>query len=106
MSAKYIRCFASCSVVFLLFLSTARAQTVTGSITGRITDPSGAVIAGASVTAENTATSVKTVAKSNAAGVYSIRFLPIGSYIVTIEASGFSLQKIPPFSLEIGQTAQ
>jgi len=106
MSAKYIRCFAGCSVVFLLFLSTARAQTVTGSITGRISDPSGAVIAGASVTAENTATSVKTVAQSNAAGVYSIRFLPIGSYTLTIEASGFSLQKISTFSLEIDQTAQ
>jgi outer membrane receptor protein involved in Fe transport len=106
MSAKYIRCFAGYSVVFLLFLSTARAQTVTGSITGRITDPSGAVIAGASVTAENTATSVKTIAKSNAAGVYSIRFLPIGFYTMTIEATGFGLQKIPIFSLEIDQTAQ
>jgi hypothetical protein len=106
MSAKYIRCFAGYSVVFLLFLSTARAQTVTGSITGRITDPSGAVVTGASVTAENTATSVKTVAQSNAAGVYSIRFLPIGSYTVTIEASGFSIQKIATFSLEIDQTAQ
>jgi len=90
----------------LVFLSTARAQTVTGSITGRVTDPSGAVVTGASVTAENTATSVKTSAQTNAAGVYSIRFLPIGAYSVTVEAPGFSSQKIPPFSLEIDQTAQ
>jgi hypothetical protein len=42
----------------------AVGQTVTGSITGQITDPSNALISGATVTAENTATGVKTSAKT------------------------------------------
>ena len=74
----------------VLALSSAWAQTVTGSITGQVTDPSGALVSGASVIAENVATGVKTAATSNGAGVYTIRFLPIGSYKVTVEAKGFA----------------
>lgn len=96
----------ACLLAAMLLLSSAFAQTVTGSITGVVTDQSGAVILGANVTAENSATSVKTSAKTNASGVYTIRFLPIGTYTVTVEANGFSTQKIPPFSLEIDQTAR
>jgi len=81
-------------------------QTVTGSITGQVTDPSGAVIAGAKVIAENSATSVKTSTQTNASGVYTIRFLPIGTYTMTIEATGFVTEKVSPFTLEIDQTAK
>ena len=82
------------------------AQTVTGSITGQVTDPSGAVVAGATVTAENVATSVKTTATTNGAGVYTLRFLPIGSYKVTVDAKGFASTNVAPFALEIDQTAK
>ncbi len=92
--------------VAALSLSYAAAQTVTGSITGQVTDPSGAVVVGAKVTAENLATAVKTSAVTNAAGVYTIRFLPIGSYSVTVDASGFAPHTIGPFALEIDQTAK
>ena len=95
----------SCLAV-LLCLSPALGQTVTGSITGQVTDPSGAVVVGATVTAENTATGVKTSAKTNASGVYTIRFLPIGTYKVTIEANGFVTESVQEFSLEIDQTAK
>ena len=81
-------------------------QTVTGSITGQVTDPSGAIVVGAKVTALNSATGVKTAAQTSGSGVYNIRFLPIGSYSVEIEASGFVSQKIPAFALEINQTAK
>ncbi len=96
----------ACSVVALLCMSSALGQTVTGAITGQVTDPSGAVVVGAHVTAENTATAVKTPTQTNGSGVYTIRFLPIGSYTVTIEAKGFVKQQVPPFSLEIDQTAK
>jgi hypothetical protein len=92
--------------VTLLCLASAFGQTVTGSITGLVTDPSGAVVVGATVTAENTATAVKTSAKTNAAGVYAIRFLPIGTYTLTINATGFATEDVAPFSLEINQTAK
>ena len=89
-----------------LSLSYAAAQTVTGSITGQVIDPSGAVVVGAKVTAENVATAVKTSAVTNSAGVYTIRFLPIGTYNVTVEDTGFAPEVIGPFALEIDQTAK
>ncbi len=90
----------------LLCLSSAWGQTVTGSITGQVSDPSGAVLVGASVTAENVATAVKTTAQTNASGVYNIRFLPVGTYKLTIGATGFNPSSIRPFALEINQTAK
>ena len=87
-------------------LDISLAQTVTGSITGQVTDPSGALVSGANVIAENVATAVKTTATTNAAGLYTIRFLPIGTYKVTVEAKGFSSANVPAFSLEINQTAK
>jgi hypothetical protein len=92
---------------FLLCLSLSGvAQTVTGTIRGIITDSSGAIVAGATVTATNTATNVATVAKTNSVGEYSIRFLQIGQYTVAVEASGFSKASYGPFALEIDQTAK
>jgi hypothetical protein len=106
MTIKMLRYLAGCSLAALLLLSSAFGQTVTGSITGQVTDQSGALIVGANVSAENVATSVTTSAKTNASGVYTIRFLPIGTYTVTVEATGFSTEQIPPFALEIDQAAK
>src|SRR5579862_201520 len=102
-SLRYI--LAICLVAMLL-CAASPAQTVTGSITGVVTDPSGAVVAGAKVTAENVATGVKTTAQTNADGVYTLRFLAIGTYTVTIDAKGFAIQQIQGFPLEIDQTAK
>lgn len=82
------------------------AQTVTGAVRGTITDPTGAIVSGATVTAINVATSVKTVDTSNSTGGYSIRFLPIGKYKLTVEAPGFQTANYPEFALEIDQTAK
>jgi Carboxypeptidase regulatory-like domain/TonB dependent receptor len=106
MTIKMLRYLAGCSLAALLLLSSAFGQTVTGSITGQVTDQSGALIVGANVSAENVATSVTTSARTNASGVYTIRFLPIGTYTLTIDATGFAPQKIAPFTLEIDQTAK
>lgn len=98
-----------CSLLLLMaFVITAgvRAQTVTGNISGTVTDPSGAVVVGATVTAHNMATGVDTTVTTNDAGLYVVRFLPIGQYQVTVQASGFGTQTIPVFSLEIGQIAK
>ena len=82
------------------------AQTVTGSVTGEVTDPSGALIPHAQVTARNVATGVETQSETNASGVYSIRFLPIGQYQVTVNSPGFAAQTFAPFTLEIDQTVK
>ena len=80
------------------------AQTVTGTITGVITDPSGAVVGGANVTAHNTDTGVDSKVTTNASGLYRIQFLPIGRYEVTVDAKGFDKETIPAFQLEVLQT--
>jgi Carboxypeptidase regulatory-like domain/TonB-dependent Receptor Plug Domain len=92
--------------VFSLSLMLARAQTVSGNVTGIVTDPSAAAIPGATVTAHNVRTGVDSTATTNEAGVYSIRFLPIGQYELTVKANGFATQAVQAFSLEIDQTAK
>ena len=92
--------------VMITVTSPLLAQTVTGSVNGTVTDTSGAVIPAAQVTVHNVATGVETPTTTNGAGVYSIRFLPIGQYQVTVQASGFTTQKFPPFALEVNQTAK
>jgi Carboxypeptidase regulatory-like domain/TonB dependent receptor len=104
--ASVVRSVAGLCVAVLLCLSSAIGQTVTGSITGQVSDPSGAAIVGAKVTAENVATGVKTEIETNGSGVYTVRFLPIGSYTITVDATGFVAYKTSPFSLEIDQTAK
>ena len=98
----------STALFFALALNVrpAQAQTVTGNITGIVTDPSGAAVAGATVTARDVRTGVDTQATTNGSGVYSIRFLPIGQYELTVKASGFATGTVPAFSLEIDQTAK
>jgi len=84
----------------------AAAQTVTGAIRGIVTDSTGAVLPGATVTAANMATGVLSGTKTNQAGEYSIRFLQVGTYKVTVEAPGFRTSSYGPFALEIDQTAK
>src|ERR1700722_15741325 len=97
--------FAWALVLFLPHCP-ALAQTVTGAIRGIVTDSSGAIVARASVTASNVATGVPTATKTNPAGEYSIRFLPVGTYRLIVEASGFKTATYGPFALEIDQTAK
>jgi hypothetical protein len=97
--------FILVAVVMAVCSISALAQTVTGDIGGVVTDSTGALVAGAKVTATNVATNLSTTATSNREGVYSIRFLPIGTYKVTIQAKGFGSQAFGPFLLEVAQVA-
>src|ERR1700723_2235407 len=105
MKTNPLRKLVACAVALLMCTAFGRAQTVTGTITGVVTDQSGAVIPGAHVVAVNTDTGVNSSATSNSAGVYRIGFLSIGRYQVTVEAIGFGTQNIPAFQLEAVQTA-
>jgi hypothetical protein len=91
-------CLCCSSLVF--------AQTVTGSVTGEVTDTTGAVIPSATVVAQNVETNVKTSATTNGVGVYTIGFLPIGRYKVSTSAAGFAERTTAPFALEINQTVK
>lgn len=71
------------------FCPIANAQIDTGSITGTVKDPSGAVVVGALCTATDTATGIKSEQKTTSAGVYVFDGLKIGTYNLTVVAQGF-----------------
>ena len=99
-------CYSIIPLLLLALTLPGAAQTVTGAVRGTVTDASGAIVPGAKVTVTNTATGVKTSTTTNQAGEYSIRFLQIGNYKLTIEAPGFETATFGPFALEIDQTAK
>src|SRR5271157_159738 len=85
-----MRHVAICFALLLAVTLAAFAQVAgTGSIQGTVTDPSGAAIAGASVTARNVATGVETARKSTDAGLFVLPLLIPGEYTVTVKATGF-----------------
>ncbi|MBI3211055.1 MAG: TonB-dependent receptor [Candidatus Solibacter usitatus] len=73
----------------LLAFTSARAQDVRATILGRVSDPSGAVIAGARIEITHRATNVRSATNSNEAGNYDVAYLPPGSYQLTVEKPGF-----------------
>ncbi len=93
-------------ILLVVCCAVSRAQTITGSVNGTVTDPSGAVIPNARVAATNTETGVATETTTNNDGIYNIRFLQIGTYKVTITAQGFATTTYGPFALETGQNAK
>jgi len=88
-----------------LLIGIAHAQTL-GSITGEVTDPSGAITPNAAVTATNTATNVGRATATNAAGIYSFPDLVPGTYQVRVEAPGFEPQVKTNIILQVQQTAR
>src|SRR5215813_12187046 len=75
----------------LLFSTLSFSQTST--ISGTVYDPSGAVIGGVDVTAKNEATGVDYKQISNEVGLFSFPAIPVGSYTLTVELSGFKASK-------------
>ena len=76
-------------LAMLFSLSPVRAQSVFGEIRGTVSDPSGSAIAGASVTATNTATNESRKVVRDRAGDYSVLNLEDGTYEILIEQGGF-----------------
>src|SRR5512140_194619 len=89
-----------------LLASIAAAQTITASITGSATDPSGAIVPNGIVTATNTETNVRTTTTTNAEGLYTFPFLRVGTYTITMEAKGFKKSVVGPFPVEANQIAR
>jgi hypothetical protein len=84
-----MKTFFSAAAVTLLFIAQAFGQRDLGAITGTITDPSGAAIAGARLTFTEQQTGVQAVAESDSSGTYIRSLLKGGVYTVEVEAAGF-----------------
>ena len=83
-----------------------RAQEITGGITGTVTDPSGAVIPKAKVTATDVQRGTTWPAETDSAGLYNFPRLPVGQYTVKVEAQGFATAVKPQFELQMNQIAR
>src|SRR5580692_12521184 len=77
------------ALVFALLVSGRLFASVTASISGTVKDASGASIAGATVTATNTGTGIAETRTTNGQGFYSFQLLPLGTYVLTVEQTGF-----------------
>src|SRR5579864_3645299 len=67
-----------------------QASAINGEVTGTVTDPSGAAVAGATVQIANTGTGFKQSTKSIDTGLYRFTLLPLGNYDLTVQAAGFA----------------
>ena len=90
----------------LSILQPAWGQEVTAAIVGTVTDPSGAPIKDANVTATDTERGTVRPAKTNDAGAYNITRLPVGTYELKVTAPGFQTSVRPAFTLVLNQTAR
>ncbi len=91
-------------LLLFLFVRPATAQ-VSASLSGRVTDQTGAELPGASVTAINQETGISRTTVTNQAGRYDLPFLPIGKYELRAKKAGFAEQVRTGILLVVGQDA-
>lgn len=96
------------ATLFLILLtgSTAHAQVVGATLTGTVTDSSGGVVVGATVSATDTATAASREVTTDSAGVYTIPNLIPGPYDIRVTAIGFSTTVQSDVTLTVGQQLQ
>ena len=101
---KEISCLVYVSICLMLLLATpVQAQLYTGSVTGVVEDPSGAVVPNASVVLTDTEKGLKYTAKTDSSGRYVLRSLPPSTYSMHVEAAGFKSQEQRGIMLVVNQ---
>ena len=105
-------------IALLALAAPLSAQEARGTILGRVSDPSGAVIGGAKVEAANVETGVRFTSNTNRSGDYTFPLLLPGAYTVKVEQSGFKTysrtgvavrvndQVTIDITMEVGQSSQ
>jgi Carboxypeptidase regulatory-like domain len=78
----------------------------TGSIEGRVTDPSGAIVSESSIDVKNTATGASRTLTSDSSGNYRADLLQPGTYEITVSKNGFGMLKRGPINVEVGTVAR
>src|SRR6266540_3117794 len=106
MIIKYLRILSSTFLVVALAAVISHAQVTTASFLGFVTDPGGAAISGAKVTATNEATGLTRTVNTNISGEYVISLLPVGRYTLTFEAPNFRQRAVKGLVLELAQKAK
>ncbi len=100
------RCSAFLTLLLLsfVFVSSSSAQNTTAALKGTVSDPSGAVIPGVTVTITNTATGLSDTVASDASGFFSFPVIAVGAYQLRVSSTGFSQYTQTGLVLDVGQT--
>ena len=104
--SRLITRFALVALVLFASVMVANSQgIVTGSISGTVQDPSGAIVPGATVTAMELTTNSSFRTTTGSAGTFQLPGLPVGFYSVSVEAAGFTPLKIDNVQVQVGTTS-
>ncbi len=98
-------CFSFLLVALLTTLLPAQNAVSTGTLSGVVHDPSGAVVSHAAVNILSATTGIKQSSTTNESGIYTLPVLPIGTYDVTITAPGFKATVLTGVNIGVGQVA-
>jgi hypothetical protein len=104
-SRSLLRLSVALLAVLALLPASVFAQTVTGTIRGTVTDRSGAVLPGVTITIRNAETGLERIATTDKDGSYNAPFLQIGLYNVQADLSGFGTMRHTNVRVELNQTA-
>lgn len=91
-------------IAILLFANIGVFGQTSAAVQGQVTDQSGAVIPGATITVTNTATSVSQTTKTDSTGNYRVPALSAGTYDVSVQASGLQKELAKALIVEVGRT--
>ncbi len=94
------------ALLLLFALPYAHGQVVGASISGTITDPAGAALAGATVTLRNVETGIQRNQASDNEGRYAVPSVPVGTYSLKVQKEGFATQERTGIVLTVGQSAK
>jgi hypothetical protein len=99
------RTFLTLAISCIFLISSAWAQSDRGTVSGAVTDPSGAVIAGAKIDLQNLANGNHFQSVTTSAGTFSVPSVPTGKYTLTVTAAGFKTAKQEGIEVLLDQTA-
>jgi outer membrane receptor protein involved in Fe transport len=92
------------TLLFSFFVLPAFSQVQNGELVGQVTDPTGAIVAGAQVRVHNVNTGLQIDARTDKTGFYATRELPVGHYRITVQAAGFKIVTRSDLALNAGTT--
>ena len=106
MNLKFLNLRTTLAVALLLVSCALQvfSQATSGNLSGNVYDPSGAIVAGADVTATNQATSVTSTTHSTSAGDYRYENLPVGSYAISVAYNGFNKATVNNVEIKLNTT--
>ena len=96
-----------CALLCLSFVAPdTYAQIRSGTITGLVTDPNGAVVAGADVTVQNSGTHQASSIRTTGTGLFTVPYLETGTYSISVTKAGFDTATVNSLLLSPGATAK